>query len=160
MPEARLQLTRRAVAEHAMLVAGVTGALLVRGAGSRAMLGGVAALAAVLTSTAVHEGAHALAARLHGIRVHGLVVRGLVSAAVRRSPAHDARGHALTCLAGPAASGALLAVAVPLALTARGAVWGTYGQVLALADAVAVLGSVLPLPGTDAARALAGPVRA
>lgn len=109
------------------------------------------ALAAVWTlviSVVVHEGGHAVAARAFGLRLHLLRVTGALQAALVRQRTQERRTEIAVALAGPAGTLALLLVGVILSLTDHG--WVAHiGWMLAVLNAVLLVLSMPPLPGTD-----------
>lgn len=125
----------------------------------RLPLGGTPALlaACLVASMIVHEGAHAWAAHRLGYRVAWVVLGGLAGLTAYLGRADRPLDRAAVALAGPAASAAVvLALAgVWLALPA-GSGW-TDAVALALAvNAVGVVVNLVPVGGTDGARAVRG----
>jgi membrane-associated protease RseP (regulator of RpoE activity) len=123
-----------------------------------ALLAGGLAVAALVSTALLHEGGHAAAAALCGVRLHTLTLRGAVAATVRRDRVRPgpaaARTEALICLAGPAASLVALGVAAALLLLdvrgpGRAAAW-----CLLAANLVAIAGSLPGIPSSDGSRAL------
>lgn len=154
----RLAVSRRypiEVVAVGLIVAGAVG--LSRGPAAAGVAGGLAVLAVVVTALA-HEGAHAVAAVLLGVRVHTLTLRGALTASIRRDRVRPgpsaARIEVLICLAGPAASLALLVAATVTLMTgvtgsAAVTAWCVFG-----ANLIAVGGSLPGVSSTDGSRAL------
>jgi hypothetical protein len=128
-----------------------------RGPGDALLAGGLAILALVLTAL-VHEGSHAAAARLTGVRVHALTLRGALAASVRRDRVRPgpaaARTEVLICLAGPAASLVTAGFAVALVLLAVTAPARAAAWCLLAGNLMAVAGSLPGIPSSDGTRAL------
>lgn len=146
-------------AAEVVAVAGLAGAAgwLRAGPGTGAVIT-VTVVGVLLLTLLAHEGGHAVAARLFGVRVHSLTLRGALSGNIRRDPAPSGPRRSATemwiCLAGPAVSLVLLSIAA----AALWAGWtGTIGIVawcLLAANGFAVLGSLPGLPGSDGSRAI------
>ena len=107
----RVVVRRGAVLQYALLGAAVLG-MRWSGGVLGAAVAAAAVVSAVLLSVVVHEGAHAWVAHRLGLRVRGVEVRGLLAAVVRRAATTDARVDVRVRLAGPLATGALVALCV------------------------------------------------
>lgn len=99
----------------------------------------------------VHEAGHVLAARFQRLAVYAVVLRGLLDGGTRRQVSRSWRANAVVSLAGPAASAALGAVGVVVALTTSDFYW--LGRALALANLFVVLSTLTAGPRSDGVRA-------
>lgn len=114
------------------------------------------ALAGVVVSTLVHEGAHAWAAHRLGYRVEWVVVGGLAGVTAYYGRDDRPLERAAVALAGPAASAALV---LGLLAVRAGAGQGTASALVDLAIAangVALVVNLVPFGHTDGAHLLGG----
>lgn len=154
----RLTVSRRypiEVCGVALFVAAAVG--LAHGAAA-ALVAGAVTIAVLVATVLAHEGAHALAATVLGVRVHALSLRGALTASIRRDRVRPgpaaARTEVLICLAGPGASLALLTGSAVALLAGVTGVAAVVAWCVAGANLVAVGGSLPGIPHTDGSRAL------
>jgi Zn-dependent protease len=105
----------------------------------------------------LHELSHAALARLHGLRVRRIVFHGFRAHTVLDAGQPLPGQEALIALAGPAMNVALAGAAelVRLTITSQGAL-DAFLLTLVVGNAAAAGLSLLPVGGSDGARALAG----
>ncbi|HET6954072.1 MAG TPA: hypothetical protein VFI47_27145 [Acidimicrobiales bacterium] len=130
------------------LVVALAGAMLDREASVAPLLG----VTALLLSMVVHEGAHAVAAHSLGYQVEWVVLGGLAGVTAWFGRDDRPLERAAVALAGPAATAALLLVflaAWPLVPDGSGLLDVVYASVLV--NAVALVGNLVPVGGTDGA---------
>ena len=146
-----VSVSRRAVAESA-LVAGLLGVIAVRqGFGvAGAAVAAAAVVVVALASATAHEWGHVVAARRQGLRVLALRLEGLLGGAVERERSDSPRAELRICLAGPVVTLALALAGGAFALAGSAA-----GLVLAVVNALALVGCTLPPSRSDAGRAWA-----
>lgn len=138
-----------------LTLAGVT---LAAGAG-RLPVGGTPALlaACLLASMLVHEGAHAWAAHRLGYRVEWVVLGGLAGLTAYLGRDDRPLDRAAVALAGPAASAAaVVALATVRATVDPGSGWADALDLALLVNALGLVLNLVPVGGTDGARAVRG----
>jgi Zn-dependent protease len=145
----------RAVVEAAV-VGLLLGALAVRqGAGpGAAALVAVTGVVLAVVSTLAHELGHVVAARRGRLTVVALRIEGLLGGAVERETAPDPRAEVAIALAGPAVT-LRLAVAGGLIAVLGDGTGALLGFGLAVVNALALVGCVLPMSRSDVGRARA-----
>jgi hypothetical protein len=154
-----LRLTRRAGVEAAAF--GVaSAAMAVTLSGVSVALGSLLAVIIALLalgSSLVHELAHLRAARRRRLRVLRLEVTGALSGGVTREASTQPRTEIAVCLAGPAATLALIGASVIAFLALHdGPALGRSLALTMLTLNVAAFGGTLPVvPGSDVSRAWA-----
>lgn len=138
-----------------LTLAGVT---LAAGAG-RLPLGGTPALLAgcLVASMLLHEGAHAWAAHRLGYRVAWVVLGGLAGVTAYLGRDDRPLDRAAVALAGPAASAlAVVALAAMRLGLPGGSGWADAVGVALLVNALGLVLNLVPVGGTDGARAVHG----
>lgn len=138
-----------------LTLAGVT---LAAGAG-RLPVGGTPALLAgcLLASMLLHEGAHAWAAHRLGYRVQWVVLGGLAGLTAYRARDDRPLDLAAVALAGPAASAVAVVALAALRVTVDpGSGWADAVDLALLVNALGLVLNLVPVGGTDGARAVRG----
>jgi len=138
-----------------LTLAGVT---LAAGAGRLAVGGTPALLVACLVgSMLVHEGAHAWAAHRLGYRVQWVVLGGLAGLTAYLGRDDRPLDRAAVALAGPAASAvAVVALAAVRLTLPPGSGWADAVDLALLVNALGCAVNLVPVGGTDGARAVRG----
>jgi Zn-dependent protease len=135
---------------------GVGAWLLGAGAGAPGPAGAAAAFVAIVGSMLVHEGAHAVAAHRLGYDVQWVVLGGLAGVTAYLGRDDRPLERAAIALAGPAASAALVATLVVAGSVLPAGSIASVVHMLALFNALAIVGNLVPVGGTDGAHVVAG----
>lgn len=135
---------------------GVGAWLLGTGAGAPGTVGAAAAFVAIVGSMLVHEGAHALAAHRLGYEVQWVVLGGLVGVTAYLGRDDRPLERAAIALAGPAASAALVATLVGAGSLLPAGSAAAVVHMLAVFNALALVGNLVPVGGNDGAQVVAG----
>jgi Zn-dependent protease len=124
---------------------------------STSWLTAFAAVAAGEVALLLHELTHAVLARSHGLNVRQIVFHGFQAQTVIDPASGVTTGEALIALGGPAVNVLIagLAEGARLALASQGP-FDVFLLMLAVGNAAAAALSLLPLGGSDGARALSG----
>lgn len=114
------------------------------------------ALASVVTSTLVHEGAHAWAAHNLGYRVEWIVLGGVAGVTAYFGRDDRPLERAAVALAGPAASAALVLGLLAVRGTMAEGTAAALVELALAANVIALVANLLPVGHTDGAHVLDG----